>query len=66
MMRIGPKGMMLIGVGLMLFGVAAPFLMILRLIETSLWLNFVSYIASISGLVIAFLGLVMYVRIDRR
>ncbi len=54
------------GVGLMLFGVALPFLMILRLIDNSLWLSFLSYAASITGLVIAFLGLIMHVRIDRR
>lgn len=57
--------MMFLGVGLMLFGVIIPFLMILRIIETSFWLSFLSYGASVSGLVIAFLGLFMYAKKDR-
>lgn len=61
-----PKGMMFLGVGLMLFGVIIPFLMILRIIETSFWLSFLSYGASVSGMVIGFLGLFMYTKKDRR
>ncbi|MFZ6019415.1 MAG: hypothetical protein ACOYXO_07360 [Chloroflexota bacterium] len=63
---MGPKGMMAIGAGLLFFGAAAPFLMILRIWETSFWLSFLSYAASISGLVIGFLGIFLYIRIHRR
>lgn len=57
---------MAIGAALLFFGAAAPFLMILRIWETSFWLSFLSYVASISGLVIGFLGIFLYIRIHRR
>jgi hypothetical protein len=63
---MSPKSMMLLGVGLMVFGVVIPFMMILRIIDTSFWLTFLSYGASVSGLVIAFLGLIMYARKEKQ
>lgn len=65
MIQMHPKGMMFLGIGLMIFGVAAPFLMIIKVLETSFWLSFLSYAASIVGMVLGFLGLFMYTKIDR-
>jgi len=62
---LSPKGMMFLGVGLMILGVVLPFLMILRIIEASFWVSFLSYGGSVSGLVIAFLGLIMYARREK-
>lgn len=52
-----PIRMMIIGVVLMILGVIFPLLMVIRIIESSFWLSFLSYGFSLVGMVMAFFGL---------
>ncbi|NSW53305.1 MAG: hypothetical protein HPY85_12440 [Anaerolineae bacterium] len=61
-----PIHYILIGFVLVLAGVAFPFLMVIGVIQPSLWLNFVSYGASVVGLFLGMWGAFSYVRIERR
>lgn len=53
---------MLIGAVLLIFGVAAPFLMILGFLEPGFLLLFASYAASVGGLLFGVVGAMLYVR----
>ena len=55
MTHINPKAIIAAGFVLVLFGFVAPFLMMIRIIEPSFALSFLSHAASVSGL---FLGLI--------
>lgn len=58
--------MMGIGMGLMLIGVIIPLLILIKVIESTFFLNFFSYTCQITGLVVAMLGLVTYVRTRKK
>ena len=49
-----PKRLLVIAALLMIFGVVMPFLMVLKLVESTFFLNFLSYGSSILGF---FLGI---------
>jgi hypothetical protein len=56
-----PRTLLFIAIGLLLFGWAMPFLMVIKLVESTFFLNFLSWGASVVGLylgVIAIAGLV--------
>jgi membrane associated rhomboid family serine protease len=56
-----PRTLLFIAIGLLLFGWAMPFLMVIKLVESTFFLNFLSWGASVAGLylgVIAIAGLV--------
>ena len=56
-----PRTLLLIALGLLLFGWVMPFLMVIHLVESTFFLNFLSWGASVGGLylgVIAVAGLV--------
>jgi hypothetical protein len=53
---------MLIGGVLLSVGVAVPFLMILQILEPGFLLLFLSYAASVGGLLLGVLGAMFYVR----
>jgi hypothetical protein len=65
MSGIQPWKLILIGFVLVLFGAVAPFLMVMRVVESSLILNFLSYGASMVGLFLGLIGAALYVRIHR-
>lgn len=46
---------------LLLAGAVLPFLMVIQVLESSFFLNFISYIASVVGLFIGIIGVAMYV-----
>jgi hypothetical protein len=46
---------------LLLVGAVLPFLMTIRVVESTFFLNFISYVASVAGLFIGILGIAMYV-----
>jgi len=54
----------LIGIafGLLVIGVALPFLMVIELLESTLFLNFVAVACSIGGLTAGFIGISQYLR----
>lgn len=51
---------------LVLLGAVLPFLMVMRVLEASFLLAFISYAASTGGLILGVIGAAMYVRERRR
>jgi hypothetical protein len=64
--RLSPLQLMLIGFVLLVIGFLLPFVMVLHLIESTLFLGFVAYLASFLGLVIGLIGVAMQGRRGRR
>jgi hypothetical protein len=46
----------LLGFALVVFGAAAPFLMVIGILQTSFWLSILSYSSSVIGLLIGVVG----------
>lgn len=65
MRTIDPKHLMFIGAGLMVLGIVFPLLMLLKILESTFFLNFLSYILQITGLILAMIGLVSYAGIRK-
>lgn len=63
---LDPRLMMGIGTALMLLGVILPLLILIKVLESTYFLNFFSYICQITGLILAMLGLVTYVRTRKK
>jgi hypothetical protein len=57
-----PKYILLLGFGLVLLGFILPFLMMLQVIQSTFFLNFLSFIASVLGLFLGFIGAALYRR----
>jgi hypothetical protein len=55
----------LIGFVLVLLGAVLPFLIVMQVIESTFFLNFLAYGASLSGLILGFFGATQYVREHR-
>lgn len=55
------RRLMVLAFFLLLAGVILPFLMAIRVLESTFTLNFLSYIVSVSGLFIGIIGIAMYV-----
>lgn len=60
-----PWQMIVLGFVLVLFGFVAPFLMVMRVIESSIVLNVLSYLASVMGLFLGLIGAALYIRSHR-
>jgi len=60
-----PFRLMAVGVALMVLGILLPLLMILHILESTLLMNFIAYLASFGGLLIGLLGVVDYARTQR-
>jgi hypothetical protein len=65
MIQPHPRIILIVGFVLVLFGFLAPFLMTIGLIGSSFWLNFLSYAASIAGLLLGLIGAALYTRMSR-
>jgi uncharacterized SAM-binding protein YcdF (DUF218 family) len=65
MKYITPGRLIFIGFLLVLLGVVLPFLMVMKVIESTFFLNFFSFIISLIGVVIGVIGSAYYVRINR-
>ena len=65
-MSLSPLKIILIGFFLVVLGVVLPFLMVLHIIESTFFLNFFSYAASLLGLMLGLIGSAMYVGIHKR
>jgi hypothetical protein len=62
MMGVDSRAIIALGIVLVLFGFFAPFLMVIRVIEPSYALSFVSHGASVGGLLLGLLGVSSYNR----
>jgi positive regulator of sigma E activity len=60
-----PLRLILIGFVLLLLGAGFPFLMVMQLIESTFWLNFLSFAASVAGLFLGFIGATLYMRAQK-
>jgi len=60
-----PRFLLALGVILMLLGVILPFLMVIHVLESSFFLNFFSWGASVAGLSFGTIGFVMYARMKK-
>ena len=60
-----PRFLLSLGVILMLLGVVLPFLMVIRQVESTFFLNFFSWGASVAGLSLGTIGFAMYVRVKK-
>lgn len=66
MSRIPPWGLILIGFFLVLMGVILPFLMVIHLIPSTFFLNFLAYGSSLTGLFLGVIGASLYIREGRK
>jgi membrane associated rhomboid family serine protease len=58
-----PRTLLFIALGLLLFGWVMPFLMVIHVVESTFFLNFLSWGASVGGL---YLGVIAVVGLVRR
>ncbi len=65
MMDWDPKILIGLGFLLILLGIGLPFLMVIQIIESTLFLNFFAYIAQLLGLIFGFIGVMSIVRRNR-
>lgn len=61
MIRVPPWGLILIGFLLVVLGMVLPFLMVIRMIPSTFFLNFFSYGISLIGLFLGIIGASQYV-----
>lgn len=66
MSGLSPGKIILIGFVLVLLGVALPFLMVIKVLPSTFFLNFFSFAASVFGLMLGMYGAATYVRNQRR
>lgn len=66
MSKFTPKKMMVAGAALLVLGVVFPFLMVLKIVEPSFWLSFLSQACSVIGMFMGFYGLFSHIRIGRQ
>ncbi len=57
-----PRNLIILGVLMMLSGVIFPFLMVTKVLESTFFLNFFSYISSVVGMLIGIIGVALYSR----
>lgn len=55
-----PERLLAIAIFLMIFGCVMPFLMVINLVESTFFLNFLSYGASVLGLFLGIAGMTAY------
>lgn len=59
-MMNSPRLLLSLGVFLMLLGIALPFLMVIQVLESTFFLNFFSWGASVSGLALGTIGFALW------
>jgi hypothetical protein len=62
MSRWQPKYLLIVAFLLLVLGFILPFLMILRVIPSTFFLNFLAYTSSVIGLVVGLIGIAVYRR----
>lgn len=61
-----PKRLILIGFFLVLAGAVLPFLMVIQVFESTFFLNFFSFGATMAGLLLGMVGAATYVRLRKK
>jgi hypothetical protein len=61
-MMTSPRFLLSLGVILMLLGIILPFLMVIKVLESTFFLNFFSWGASVAGLSFGTIGFAMWSR----
>jgi hypothetical protein len=65
-MHLQPWNMILLGFLLSVLGVALPFLMVVHAVPSTFFLNFLSFTASMGGLILGIAGASLYIRQHRK
>lgn len=66
MKQRSPRKLLVAGFFLILLGVILPLLMVIHLLESTFFLNFISFAAQVSGLFLGLIGAVLYVKLKNR
>ena len=66
MIHISPAKILIIGLILMLTGAALPFLMVIRVLESTILVNLVAFVSQVTGLMLGTVGLIFYVNFRKR
>jgi len=61
-MMTNPRFLLSLGLILMLLGIILPFMMVIHVLESTFFLNFFSWGASVAGLALGTIGFALYVR----
>jgi len=61
----GPWETVLLGFIFVTLGVIFPLLMVLQVLESTLFLNFLSFLLSVAGVIIGFIGMAFIVKLHR-
>lgn len=64
--RMGPKRLIWIAFGLLMAGVILAFLMVMQVLKSTLFLNFLSFFLSLAGFILGMIGTSLYVAIQRK
>ena len=65
MRHLTPTRLILIAILLLVIGVVLPFLMVMEVIESTLFLNLISFLVSLVGVIMGVIGSAYYVRLKR-
>jgi len=64
-MMNSPRLLLSLGLILMLLGIILPFLMLIHILESTFFLNFFSWGASVSGLFLGIIGMATWVKMRK-
>jgi hypothetical protein len=65
MSQFSPRGMIIVGILLMLMGIILPLLMVVKVVTAGFFLSFLSYGSSVAGLFLGIMGILSYTRSRR-
>lgn len=65
MKRFDPKHLLIIGFCCLMVGVLLPLLMVIKVLESTLFLNIISYVSSLIGTILGTIGTGMYIHKNR-
>jgi membrane protein implicated in regulation of membrane protease activity len=64
-LKMQPWKMIVVGASMMLVSMVLPWLMVLQILRSTFFLNFLAYGLSVAGMLIGFIGMVSMVKIRR-
>lgn len=66
MIHVSPQKILIIGFILILTGVALPFLMVIRVLESTFFANFIAFASQVAGLFMGTIGVIFYVNLKKQ